>query len=60
MPASESFVSTRRDAAQWKAFVGGCIDFCSAEGVYWIAREMFAEPKLFERETELIFEKLCL
>ncbi|AUT73647.1 hypothetical protein [Paraburkholderia hospita] len=60
MPASESIVSTRRDAAQRKAFVGGCIDYCSAECVYRIAREMFAEPKLFEREMELIFEKLCL
>jgi hypothetical protein len=33
MPASESVVSTRRNAAQWKVFVGGCIDLCSAEGV---------------------------
>ncbi|WP_109478901.1 anthranilate 1,2-dioxygenase large subunit [Paraburkholderia sp. C35] len=50
-------MSVHRSAAQWQAFVDGCIDFRPAEGVYRIAREMFTEPQLFELEMELIFEK---
>lgn len=57
MSASESIVSMRRNAAQWKAFVGGCIDFCSAEGVYWIASEILTGAHLCDVEMELIFKK---
>ena len=50
-------MSNVRNPSQWQEFVGGCLDFRPAEGVYRIAREMFTEPELFDLEMELIFEK---
>ncbi|AMO75803.1 anthranilate 1,2-dioxygenase large subunit [Pseudomonas citronellolis] len=46
-----------KSLAQWQDYIRGCLDFRPAEGVYRIARDMFTEPKLFDLEMELIFEK---
>ncbi|EEG06910.1 anthranilate 1,2-dioxygenase large subunit [Pseudogulbenkiania ferrooxidans] len=50
-------MSTAKTPSQWQEFIGGCLDFRPAEGVYRMAREMFTEPELFELEMEFIFEK---
>ncbi|NIE65858.1 anthranilate 1,2-dioxygenase large subunit [Burkholderia sp. Ax-1719] len=50
-------MGAEKSTSQWQEFVGGCLDFRPAEGVYRIAREMFTEPELFELEMEFIFEK---
>jgi len=50
-------MSAEKSTSQWQEFVGACLDFRPAEGVYRIAREMFTEPELFELEMEFIFEK---
>ncbi|MCW3478421.1 anthranilate 1,2-dioxygenase large subunit [Neisseriaceae bacterium JH1-16] len=50
-------MSTTKTISEWQDFVGGCLDFRPADGVYRIAREMFTEPELFELEMEFIFEK---
>lgn len=50
-------MSTAKTPPQWQEFIGGCLDFRPAEGVYRMAREMFTVPELFELEMEFIFEK---
>ncbi|MEX3821240.1 anthranilate 1,2-dioxygenase large subunit, partial [Paraburkholderia sp. BR14262] len=57
MAGGESIVRTEKVTSQWQEFIGGCLDFRPAEGVYRIAREMFTEHQLFDLEMELIFEK---
>ena len=52
--------TTFRSTEQWRSFVGGCLDFRPADGVYRIAREMFTDTQLFELEMELIFEKVWI
>ncbi|MBP5146966.1 anthranilate 1,2-dioxygenase large subunit, partial [Pseudomonas protegens] len=50
-------MSGARNVEQWQDFIGSCLDFRPADGVFRIARDMFTEPELFDLEMELIFEK---
>ena len=50
-------MNTEKTVSDWREFVGGCLDFRPADGVYRIARDMFTEPELFDLEMEMIFEK---
>ncbi|WP_277373536.1 anthranilate 1,2-dioxygenase large subunit [Pseudomonas sp. AA-38] len=49
-----------RSVSQWQDYIRGCLDFRPAEGVYRVARDLFTEPKLFDLEMELIFEKVWI
>ncbi|SEJ81311.1 anthranilate 1,2-dioxygenase [Pseudomonas linyingensis] len=49
--------NSNKSIEQWKDYIGSCVDFRPAEGIYRIARDMFTEPELFDLEMELIFER---